>query len=359
MMKIDQQLPRFRRECGVTLIELLVAMVISLFMIGAVLYVVEESRVTYRHNDSLGRIQESGRIAIEIVAYDSRMAGYFGCTPARDQVVVKANPPPTPSAINRRFTTVAAMEGLVYPSADANVYVNEGSLLGVPGSDVILLRKGGNNPESLSVAMGNEAAAISIADNTDNIAPGDLVMITDCSAGDVFTATAVGPGAGGVVIGHAAGAGNLTGVLSKQYGQDANVMRFSQEVYYLRDTGRTMPNGGQIFSLFRRDAGNLLAPIQELIEGVTNMVVTYGLDVDEDRRIDQYVTAAAVPPGAWGQVLSARIEVLVASDAGIARETQPYYFNGVTVTPPPVGGVPDRTLRQSFSATAAFRNLLQ
>lgn len=348
------------QELGVTLIELLVAMVISLFMIGAVLYVVQESQVTYRHNDSLGRIQEGGRIAIELVAYDSRMAGYFGCIPNEDDVVVTALPPPTPDPNDPRFRTIQPVTGMTFPSAMAAGYVNEGPFTGVPGTDVFLVRKGGNNPQSLAVTMTTTADQLTIANNPDNIQVGDLVMISDCSAGDVFRATAVAPGAGGVVIGHAAGASNRSGNLSKIYGQNAQVMRFSQDVYYLRNSGRTEPDGTQIISLYQRNAsGPALGPGVELIEGVTNMVVTYGLDANGNTRIDQYVAAAAVPASAWRQVLSARIEVLVAGGDGVVREPQPYYFNNVTITPPPVAGTPDRRLRQSFSATAAFRNRLQ
>ncbi|MBI1904764.1 MAG: PilW family protein [Rhodocyclales bacterium] len=346
------------RMCGITLIELMVSMVIGLFMMGAVLYVVEESRVTYRHNDNFGRIQEAGRIGIELMAHDARMAGYFGCLPPRNQVVVKAVPPPA-SGVD--FRKVAAIQGDVYPGSSAGL-VDYGALLGVPGSDVVTLRKASNNPINLTGNLATNNANIQVSSNPDNFQAGDLLLITDCSAGDLFRATTVSKGAGPIItIAHAA-ATNTTPQLSKVYGPDATIMRFAQEMYYLRDSGRTAADGSPIISLFRRNVANLAEAPVELVEGVTNMRAIYGLDVDNDaaRTIDTYVLAAAVTSAQWAQIRSVRLEVLVAGEDNVARDAQPYYFNGVVNTPPINGGtgLPDRRLRQSFNVTAAFRNLL-
>lgn len=365
MMTASSQLSIERDQRGVTLIELMVAMVIGLFMIGAVLYVVQESRVSYRHNDEFGRIQEAGRIGIELMAYDARMAGFAGCTPQPpDNTVIKALPPPTFGLL---MSGMQAIRGDTYPAGSSASIVNEGALLGVPGSEVVTLFKADNNPVSLAVPLANTGSPIQIANNPDQIQAGNYVMISDCEAADLFVAATVTTVGTDTVITHG-GPRNRDPNLSKVYGANASVVRFSRDAYYLRDSGRTYADGTPIFSLFKRGVpvgGGPPPPVPaplELVEGVTGMVVSYGLDTDSapDRAIETYATSATLTGAQWSAVKTARLELLVAGEDNVARQAQPYFYNGVVNTPPINGmtGQPDRRLRQSFGATAAFRNLL-
>ena len=61
-----------------TLIELTVAMAIGLFLIGGALYVYSQSKNTYRASDSLARLQESARFALDTLEPDIRLARYWG-----------------------------------------------------------------------------------------------------------------------------------------------------------------------------------------------------------------------------------------------------------------------------------------
>ena len=79
------------------------------------------------------------------------------------------------------------------------------------------------------------------------------------------------------------------------------------------------------------------------------MSVTYGLDTNGDLAVDQWVTADQVSD--WSQVLSTRLELLLAStDTNTAGTAQPYVFGGTTVTPT------DRRLRTVVSLSASLRN---
>jgi type IV pilus assembly protein PilW len=78
-----------RYMSGLTLIELMVALAIGAFlMIGAVT-VFMQSRTTFRLNDTLSRLQENGRFALEVLEPDIRMANYFGLTNIADKVLGK------------------------------------------------------------------------------------------------------------------------------------------------------------------------------------------------------------------------------------------------------------------------------
>lgn len=64
---------------GVTLVELMVALVLGLIIVGAVLNVFLSSRQTFRVNENLGRLQENARIGFELLARDIRETGATPC----------------------------------------------------------------------------------------------------------------------------------------------------------------------------------------------------------------------------------------------------------------------------------------
>ncbi|MFQ5936255.1 MAG: PilW family protein, partial [Acidiferrobacterales bacterium] len=64
---------------GFTLVELMVAVTIGLIILAALSQLFVSSRATYQVEEGLSRVQESGRIAMEFLTRDLRMAGYAGC----------------------------------------------------------------------------------------------------------------------------------------------------------------------------------------------------------------------------------------------------------------------------------------
>jgi type IV pilus assembly protein PilW len=73
-----------RRHAGLSLVELMVALLIgSLLIIGAVT-VYANSRTTYSVNEAVARLQEQGRYALSIVEPDIELAGFYGFTNSAD-----------------------------------------------------------------------------------------------------------------------------------------------------------------------------------------------------------------------------------------------------------------------------------
>ncbi|ARN72841.1 PilW family protein [Oceanicoccus sagamiensis] len=68
MLSINQQ--------GISLIELMIAITLALILMAAAMQVLTSSRQTYELNSDIARIQENGRIAMEILVNNIRMAGY-------------------------------------------------------------------------------------------------------------------------------------------------------------------------------------------------------------------------------------------------------------------------------------------
>ena len=74
---MESQLKKLK---GVTLIELMVALTIGSFLMLGAVTVFMQSRTTFRINESVSRLQENSRYALDAIEPDIRMASYFGLT---------------------------------------------------------------------------------------------------------------------------------------------------------------------------------------------------------------------------------------------------------------------------------------
>lgn len=60
------------RQHGLTLLEIMVALFIGVFVLTGVVQTFVSSKQTYRIQDNMGRLQENGRFAIEYLSRDLR-----------------------------------------------------------------------------------------------------------------------------------------------------------------------------------------------------------------------------------------------------------------------------------------------
>lgn len=67
---------RNNRQQGLTLIEIMVALVISLFLLAGLLQLFIGTRQSARIQENLSRVQENGRYAIDYLGRVIRLAGY-------------------------------------------------------------------------------------------------------------------------------------------------------------------------------------------------------------------------------------------------------------------------------------------
>ena len=87
---------------------------------------------------------------------------------------------------------------------------------------------------------------------------------------------------------------------------------------------------------------------QELVEGIEDMQIEYGLDLDADGDADTYLSGAGLD---MSQVVAVRVSLLVRSLAdNLTSAPQTYVYNGVAVT------ATDNRLRKVFTATITLRN---
>ncbi len=74
MSSINRSLQR-----GLSLIELMIAMTLSLLVAAAMIALFANSKETYNMNESLARLQENGRFAMSLMSRDLRWADYRAC----------------------------------------------------------------------------------------------------------------------------------------------------------------------------------------------------------------------------------------------------------------------------------------
>jgi len=76
-MKTMRQ-PNLRAARGVTLVELLIALVIGAVLIAGAVYIYSQSRRSATVNDTQSRLQENARYAMSQIEPDIQLAGYYG-----------------------------------------------------------------------------------------------------------------------------------------------------------------------------------------------------------------------------------------------------------------------------------------
>ncbi len=124
-------------------------------------------------------------------------------------------------------------------------------------------------------------------------------------------------------------------------------MTYTQTTFFIGNTGRINLQGAAIPALFRT---TMAGTTEELVEGVENMQITYGLDADNNQTADSYVTAAGVSATNWHNVVSLRLDLLVNSVDGVSPTPVAYNYAGGNTTPT------DRLLRHEFITVINLRN---
>ncbi|MCC7464217.1 MAG: PilW family protein [Gammaproteobacteria bacterium] len=90
---------RRAHQAGLSLIELLVALVISAVLIFGATQVYVDSRNSYTINENVARLQETARYAMSVIESDLRMANYWGLIKGAATIDGKAGQAEAPAAV--------------------------------------------------------------------------------------------------------------------------------------------------------------------------------------------------------------------------------------------------------------------
>lgn len=362
--------PRMR---GFSLIELMVAIAISLLLLMGVVALFVSSRASYETTERLSRIQENGRFALDQFATDVRSAGFQGCARSltmgtrpqdfRISTVVNenaANP-------DMRWNFVEPARGFNGTGTGFAPALTTTNFSPVPSGtgDVLVLRIPRREVKSIQLTARQVNPADPLMVGTINPMPlqaGDTAVISDCEARAFFQVTGYNSGTG--QIAHAVAAattpsgpaeahtpGNDAASLDHPFMAGAEVLPIVTMVYYLAPSA----DNATRMSLWRKTGG--VNQSDEIAEGIDRLEIQYGIDNSSPRdgTADTYVTADAVTD--WGSVLTLQVALLArapeASGTDLDNQTYTLFATPTLVTAGPFN---DRGQRKVFTATVAVRN---
>ncbi|MDH5179401.1 MAG: PilW family protein [Gammaproteobacteria bacterium] len=336
---------------GMSLIEILVALIISGLLLLGVSTVYTASKRSYQTNDEIASMQENARFALQTLTQNIRMSGFIGCSSLNENVSLVNNidDPDNPGNPNPLYDVNLNTVAVGHQDTGAwnpPLPVTPGNI--VAGTSAISIRRGSNCAQKLAKDMISLTDPVTVTTTVNCKYDVDQpVIVTDCYKSDIFMITAVTPAGGTLQLEHGAGK-NYRPTLSQSYSTAGKsfVLSMYTKLYYIG----TNPGGGT--SLYEVVNGS--APT-ELIPNVADMVIRYGRNSDNDLSVDRVEKADAVPANSWSKVLNVYVRLLMASDpvgtAGKSYTFDGQVFDGVAN---PLPG--DTRYRKEFVTTINLRN---
>ncbi|WP_369038517.1 PilW family protein [Stenotrophomonas maltophilia] len=373
---------------GLSLVELMVAMAISLILLLGVVQVFSASQAASRLSEGASRVQENGRFALDFLQRDIRMAGHMGCVNDQAHLIKNQGDP-----VSHLGATLGdgspldfgvSIQGYEAPGTAPTDTLTLGGDWAVPeglptsisglvpapagGSDVLVLRY--LAPEGVPVTAIDASSGNSVLDmDSDSVARltsggvGDptLFGLADCGHADVF--------AGGLSGARVTATGvDLSRYTAQPTGQTM-LYRAESMVYYIGLNPDTNEPG---LRRARADDSGDYSINEELVEGVESLQLMYGLDTTDDiglvtppaGNLTEQGTASQVSTDAsasgaaqWLRVGQVQVGLLMRSpnpSSSVKASNGPAAL-GVTFQP---GDSNDGRYRTSYEVTIALRNRL-
>ncbi len=331
---------RCRRATGFTLIELMIAMLLGLIVIGGVISVFLAGQRSYTTNGALADVQQNSRIAFEMLMQDVRGAALAGCN----------NGAPVANVLQHQDTQWYAnwgnaLHGFRGTQTDPAVLTGAAQGQRVAGTDSIQMI--GADDSGLSVNTYDKNSAQFTLNQPSPLNPGDIIVVCDPSHTAITQVT--GPNSSGSTnvevvnnTGNTVYPGNCSkglgfpvicdGANGNQYlfQPNSQIVKLNAHDWYIGNN----PMGGR--SLYRgavdTNSSNTGAPriADEMVRDVTNMLVLYHQPDSPDFKTADQISN-------WNTVDAARITLTLESTNKRAS----------TVA---------KAISRTFTATATVRN---
>jgi type IV pilus assembly protein PilW len=325
---------------GFSLVELMVALVITLILLAGIGQIFLSSKKSFVIQDSLGRLQENGRYAMETLAQDVRRAGFWGG--------------------NADITAIDDHVG-----GTGKVATDDGTCTDANWARMLTHRIFGKN---------DTRAGYTTCLPADTAPKGDILVVRYAAPWEV----------GGITTGPTYMADHPTHFFLRSSlfeGQlfkgsdvgtlpiiDAPAVRTAELVshgYFIHaaNTSDKCPTAGKVPSLYRQTLANGVVDNttpEEIAYGVDDFQVQYGVDdadicgsgTSDDNSVDCYVDAAAADDAMWDKVIAARVWLLTRAECpetGYTNDST-YAMGDVNYTPN------DHYRRQLYTSTIRLRN---
>lgn len=342
-----------RLQAGFSLVELMVAVTLSLFVLaGMSLTLANSSESRVELERALQQI-ENGRYAMQIVSQDLRHAGYYGR-------YIGDLPAPAALADPCAVDPAALETGMGLPlqgyDAPATVPAELAGCLGsgnfLPGTDILVVRRAQTSPPlELAAAVPGE-----IYLQTTAYPSGPRYVLGEGGNAGVFTLEEKKPDHSGDVV-------------------PAGLLRYHVHVYFISpcdipasgstcdgatdDGGRPIPTLKRL-ELTSDGMGSTTMQMVPLVQGVQDLQIDYGVDNPAagastgDGSPDNYVSSPA-SAAEWTNVVAVRLNLLAANTEPTPGHTDSKRYNlGLAGT---VGPFNDSIKRHAYAAVVRVNNV--
>lgn len=308
------------QSAGFTILELMVALVLSLIIIAGVISIFLANKQSYRTNEGLGEIQDGARTAFELMARDIRTSGLTGCiNNGRVANILTGgqwwkdwNNPLIgyeSGTTDPAVTTGTAAGNRLAGTDSIAVLSVEGAGLGVKGD--------GHDTASYQFTM-NES--------TSDLQLGDIAAVCDPDHVTIFQITAYNDSGANITMKHAASGLNSTNQMgfptgtfwkfadgSGSYGQAAlaQIAKVNAIDWYV---GVNPQGGTSLYRVQLVNIGNVPTPTPyEMIRNVTDMEISY-----HESGNSNFSNASSVAN--WANVDAVRVQIQLASENNVGTD---------------------------------------
>ena len=373
--------PNLSIQLGFSLTELLVALALAGVILGGVIGAVSSSRQSFKNQEEGASLSEDARMAMELINFDLRHAGYLGCAAIDNAGFSNAIKVESGNAAQERtgdlygrntnrlvgFTAQTNEAGSTLPSYFPSDVLEDTDVITVRYADPDVSQSirehehenpfnfythtapffTENSPVYIVDSSCREAAMfragpITTASKSISIPLGDLncTRVLKTSSGENVSCATVG------CSGHICGSSSYS-----KFTPGSEIYRARGSAYFVAPS--VLNEGG--FALKRVSAQDFTVVVEELIQNVESFQVFLGVDsVDPaDGRPDKFVAPKDLAADETSRVTSARYELIIRSEFpyyDTARAKQ--YSDRPTIT---AGN--DRFRRKLVSQTISMRNL--
>jgi type IV pilus assembly protein PilW len=351
---------------GLTLIELLVALALSLLVLAGVLAAVQDAAGNFAAARELAALQENASTALRLLTADLRLAGHTGCG---------VRPPRLANAISSTaqhwYLQPPGLQG--FDSAQGRgALPAEFRAAARAATDALIVRRGESSHLHLQAAFAHDTASARLfLDGNHDWRAGQplLLAATDCSQIALFQQAStdgaintlshevdptVQPGNCSPRLGGNFDCASLAGAETLAFPAGSRLLALQSAAYYIGHS----PSEPTLPSLFRErlllnaTQRRPYTAAEELVQGVDNLQLLYGLDLQgQDGSVDRYLRAGD-PALDWRRVLSVRVTLRVRSIRPVLPTAAA--FGRIEDVPGTDGS--DRYLRYTLGTTVRVRN---
>lgn len=309
-------------QAGFSLMELMIGMVLGLIVVSGAVGVYLASSRSYSQVEQAGELNENSRFTEQVLTDALRHVGFMGEAGASNVEDPSAALPAIATDCNGR------QESQIY-RIDTPLYaVSATETASAPDINCFGTTIDDNALDETEILIMKSAVPSEVADinNLGGVSlAGKLWLLTNESVGMMFDGDATLPS---IAIGGDVPSGSA--------------WEYRYEVYFIHDfrnaDGKLMPSLSR-FVLREAGVGGVMELVrEELVPGVEDMRMRFGLDTAGDGNVDLYSTVAEVEAAAaWPQIVSIEIALLVSGSDEDPNYTDAnaYTLAGTEVLPPP------------------------